>query len=89
MSIVRRILEDGRIIELRPMLFGNTRLTITHPEFDGLPFDAAWCYQLTDDGIAAAMQWDGEGDPPRWYRNLQTGEKREEYSRERSRVEGV
>lgn len=44
---------------------------------DGISIDDSWDYPSTEQAIAAAEAWDGEGDPPvGWHRNLKTGRRR-------------
>lgn len=72
--LFRRVLEDGRIVELWPMLY-NFRITITEPQNDGFTFDDGWCY--TGDRLVAAKQafddWDGKGEPQGWNKHPTSG----------------
>lgn len=71
----RRVLPDGRILELLPMAFGNVRLTITLPELDGEAYEDGWCYHREGHGKAwiALLTWDGEGEPQGWNKHPFTG----------------
>ena len=53
------------------MAYGNGRLCVGHKD-DRTGYDRGFCYQGIDKAFAAADEWDGEGDPPRWFKNLQT-----------------
>lgn len=72
---------SGWEITLYRMAFGNTRLCVGPP---GVPwYDRGWCYQsaFKADALADAATWDGQGTPPgRWFKDLQTGETRDQYT---------
>lgn len=71
-----RQLDDGRAVYLLPMTYGNLRLAIGERDCQG--FDDVWCYQAKQDDAAwaAALGWDGEGEPEGWYRHPETGRRR-------------
>jgi hypothetical protein len=71
-SLLRRVLPDGRVVELWRMLF-NDRITIALAEHDGTFFEDAWCYVDRALARAVAETWDGEGDPPGWNKHPNTG----------------
>ena len=69
-SIGTRIRPDGQELTLYPMLFGNTRLCIGDP---GLGvFDRAWCYHDTAVAITALRTWDGDDEPPGYFKEAGT-----------------
>jgi hypothetical protein len=72
--LLKRILPDGRILELVPMLF-NLRITVTLPEHDGLFWEDAWCYKDKKAALSAYLSWDGTGEdgPPGWNKHPHTG----------------
>lgn len=72
--VQRRI--DGLEMVLYPMTFGKVRLNLG---LEGaLCFDKGWCYEDPEAGIAAAVAWDGEGDPlGPWHRAVHDGRRRE------------
>lgn len=63
-SVAHRDLDDGRVLVLYPMLFGNMRLCVG-PQDEGW-YDRGWCYQETHrlDALAALASWDGADVPP-------------------------
>jgi hypothetical protein len=63
-----RVLDDGRQLTLYPMLFGNTRLCLGWPSFG--TYDAGWCYHDTAASLAALQTWDGDGDPPGYFKRV-------------------
>lgn len=74
-GLPRRVLPDGRILELCPMMFGNVRLMITLPELDGVCWDDAWCFQAesVSEAWIALLTWDGEGEPVGWNKHPMSG----------------
>lgn len=72
-----RVTGSGHELVLYPMAFGNTRLCRGLP---GAPtYERGWCYRhhAGADALAALEGWDGEDVPPgRWYKDLGTGEVR-------------
>lgn len=75
----RRVLPDGRIVELWLQVV-NFRITITTPENDGVCFDDMWCYKQSRfvEVLEAFMAWSGEGEPPGWNKHPSTGRWRED-----------
>lgn len=71
-------LEDGRTLDLYPLLFGRTRLLVTLPEDDeaGLFADDAWEFPSYEVGKAALDAWDGTGEPEGWDRHPATDRRR-------------
>ena len=63
-----RLLEDGRELCLYPMLFGNTRLCLGWPSLGG--YDAGWCFHDTGAAKRALAFWDGDGDPPGYFKRV-------------------
>lgn len=63
-AIAHRDLDDGRVLVLYPMLFGNLRLCVG-PQNEGW-YDKGWCYQEPQrrDALTDFATWDGVGDPP-------------------------
>lgn len=74
--LVRRVLPDGRIVEVWRMFYNN-RITVTSPQNDGISWDEAYCYKDRALAVRVAETWDGEDEPAGWNKNLQTGEWRE------------
>ena len=71
-----RVLPDGRVIHLVPMLF-NVRVCIESPIDNEVGcYTDGWCFdrdRLADAFVAAAT-WDGAGDPPgNWKKHVTTG----------------
>jgi hypothetical protein len=77
--LLRRDLEDGRIVELHSMIF-NYRITITSPENDGTCYDDMWCWkgERLAAALAAFAAWNGEGEPDGWNKHPPTGRWRED-----------
>ncbi|WP_217924850.1 hypothetical protein [Miltoncostaea oceani] len=74
-----RVSELGFEISLYPMLFGNVRLCVGAA--GASTYDRAWCYRdhAAPGAFEAAETWDGSGLPPgSWYRDLSTGETRDD-----------
>ncbi len=72
----RRTLNDGRVVYLMPMLFGNLRLAVS-PDAEAQWFDNhVYCYHDHDAAWRAALGWDGEGEPEGWYKHPPTGRRR-------------
>jgi hypothetical protein len=73
----RRILADGRVLYLQPMLGGNLRVSLSQ-DVDDCGFHTNYCFH--DHGAAwrAALGWDGDGDPEGWVRHIETGRRRPE-----------
>lgn len=55
-----RELHDGTIIGVQPMIF-TTALCVG---LDWESYSHRYCYEHTDDAVAAAKVWDGSGFPP-------------------------
>jgi hypothetical protein len=72
-----RIFQDGMAVWVYAMTFGKGRLAYGHKD-DRIGYEKAWCYHTITGAFAAADTWDGHGDPPGWFRNLQTGQYSEE-----------
>lgn len=73
-----RALDDGRELAVYRMLPGQFRLTIGDQGDGG--YDNGWCFHAANlpDLIVLVAEWDGAGDPPGpWYRDLETGRRRE------------
>lgn len=78
-SLGSRITESGHELVLYAMAYGNVRLCIGVPA--ALTYDRGWCYRshASGDAFAAVESWDGSGVPPgRWYKDLGTGEIRDD-----------
>lgn len=71
---VSRILEDGRVIDVLPLLFGAGRLGII--PVGCTEFDDVWDYSSVDAAVVAAFDWDGQGEPEGWYRHPLSGRRR-------------
>lgn len=72
----RKVLPDGRIVEVWRMLF-NLRITVSEPQNDGICWEDAWCYNAPAVCIAAFHAWDGEGEPVGWIKHPLSGRRRE------------
>lgn len=75
MILYERELPDGQQISVVQMIFSR-RICIGGPYC----YDDGWCYP-NDLGllfvVAAAEEWDGEGDPPDgWIKQVSTGRRR-------------
>lgn len=67
-ALFEKLLDDGREMVVYPMLF-NDRICIGIP---GMPFhDQAWCVPRGQ-GVDIAKDWDGEGDPPNFIKQVGT-----------------
>lgn len=69
--LVQRKLENGRTIWLWRYLF-NWRLQLSSIFSDQL-MDNEWCFSDEKTALESAQSWDGEGDPPGWFKNMGTG----------------
>jgi len=75
-SLFERRLDDGRVLVVYPLLWGNARLCCG-PD-DGLTIDNEWHYESSDLAIFAAAVWDGENEPTGWHRHPSSGRRRPE-----------
>lgn len=75
----RRVLEDGRILELWLTVY-NWRITITEPQSDGFCHENMWCFkrERLAEALAAFHDWDGAGEPEGWNKHPPTGRWRED-----------
>lgn len=75
----RRVLPDGRILDLWVQMF-NFRITVTLPENDDIYFEDMWCYKQSRlvEALAAFETWDGQGEPPGWNKHPPSGRWRED-----------
>lgn len=76
-AIAVRKLNDGRVLVLYPLLWGNVRLTLGPTEDIG--YDDFWEYPPKElyTALAAMVHWDGTGDPPDgWHRASSGGDPR-------------
>lgn len=68
-----RVLGDGRVIHLVPLIY-TVRVCIETPaDNQGGSFTNGWCYakERVIEAIVIAGTWDGQGDPPGpWIRNM-------------------
>lgn len=76
-SLASRVLRDGMELTLYPMIPGQVRLC--YGEAGAPVFDRAWCFHDAEAAMRVVETWDGGSDKPPgpWYRDLQTGERRE------------
>lgn len=73
-AVAHRLLGDGRVLAVYPMLFGNGRLVVGPA---GEPWlDDAWCYDTVDGALEALASWDGTGEPDGWKRHIASGRRR-------------
>ena len=71
----RRVLEDGSILYLEPMLQGN--LSLAHAAGPEPWHDLdRYCYHDHDAAWRAVLGWNGKGDPEGWYRHPRSGRRR-------------
>jgi hypothetical protein len=63
-----RLLEDGRELTLYPMLFGNVRLCLGWPNLGY--YDQGWCFHDRAAALSALLTWEGEGDPPGYFKRV-------------------
>jgi hypothetical protein len=68
-------LPDGRRVDVTPMTFGKGRLQIA-PTADSFWYDDSWCFEDYGLAVAAALAWDGEGEPVGWFRHPDSGRRR-------------
>lgn len=73
--LARRVLEDGRILELWQMMF-NVRLTVTLPENVDMCWEDAWCFRDPVAAYVAIATWNGEGEPDGWIKHPPSGRAR-------------
>lgn len=70
-------LPDGRNIELHRYLF-NWRMKLSVGDYDGdlhdYDIEGEWCFHDLVKAVNALETWDGQGNPPGWYRNAYTQE---------------
>jgi hypothetical protein len=62
-----RLLEDGRELVLYPMIF-NVRLCIGDPQ--SMAYDEGWCFHDRAAALSALLTWEGEGDPPGYFKRV-------------------
>lgn len=62
-----RPLDDGREICVYPLLFNQGKLAVG-PIADEFGFDEGYHYRRLEDALAAAVRWDGEGEPTEWFK---------------------
>lgn len=80
-----RMLPDGRVLDVAPLLFGAARLTVSKNATTQIIGDA-WEYENPVVAIGAWAQWDGEGEPEGWTRHPATGRRRPNGDPEREQV---
>lgn len=83
--LYRRVLDDGRVLYLWPMLGNNLRISLSRDEHDK-GFHSNYCYHDTREAWRSALGWDGNGDPEGWVRHIETGRRRPEGDAEREYV---
>lgn len=81
----RRVLDDGRVLYLWPMLGTNLRISLSQ-DLDDRGFHANYCYHDTTEAWRSALGWDGKGDPEGWVRHIETGRRRPDGDAEREYV---
>lgn len=69
---------DGMAVWVYPMAFGNGRLCHGYAN-NRYGYERAWCFRSVEAAFEAADDWDGEGEPEGWKKNLQTQTYRKEY----------
>ena len=73
----QRTTQDGDVISVWRMLFGNVRLCWRHAQSLPGTYDDGYCYASAVRAIVAASLWDGDGDPlDGWHRHPKTGRRR-------------
>lgn len=68
----RRVLPDGRYLDLVRMLF-NWRLLVSDAANVDVSWEDAWCYQDEAAVHAAFENWDGIGEPAGWNKHPTSG----------------
>ncbi len=81
----RRVLDDGRVLYLWPMLGNNLRISLSR-DLDDKGFHSNYCYHDTREAWRNAIGWDGEGDPEGWVRHIETARRRPDGDPEREYV---
>jgi hypothetical protein len=71
----RRVLDDGRILTLEPMLGGILSLGVADGPERWHNIDR-YCYDDHDAGWRAVLGWNGKGDPEGWHRHPRSGRRR-------------
>lgn len=74
---LRREVASGTLF-LSRMAFGNYRISLG----DDVNLWSNYCYQAPNahEAMRAFLEWDGEGDPEGWYRHIETGRRRKDYT---------
>lgn len=76
-ALATKTLPDGRIVDVSPLGWGYALLGVIRVEDLGLGiYSDVWQYQSRSDAVAALEAWDGEGEPPGWYRHIGSGRRR-------------
>lgn len=83
--LYRRVLADGRVLYLQPMLLGNSRISLSRDEQD-IGFHSNYCFHDTLEAWRSAVSWDGDGDPEGWVRHIETARRRPDGDAEREYV---
>lgn len=69
-----KVLPDGRIVGICPLLFHWT----LHVDIDPTSYRDRYCYQTQALAQAAFDAWSGEGEPQGWHRHPHSGRRRPE-----------
>jgi hypothetical protein len=72
--LYRRLLADGRLIDVTPLTFGRARLHIGPADDDA--YTNEWCYDDPLTALVSAAIWEGEGEPSGWSRHPKSGRRR-------------
>ena len=83
--LYRRVLDDGRVLYLQPMLAGNLRISLSGDEHD-FGFHSNYCFHDSLEAWRSAIGWDGQGDPEGWVRHIETGRRRPDGDAEREYI---
>lgn len=76
-AICTRTLDDGRVLDVSPLMWGMAQLGVILPEDAGLHiYSDVWHYETVYGAALALQNWDGAGEPSGWHRHPATGRRR-------------
>lgn len=82
-----RVLDDGRGLDVYPLLWGRARMLVTLADEIETDFaDDAWEFDSIVRALDAQASWDGTGEPAGWDRHPKTGRRRPDGDPERETV---
>jgi hypothetical protein len=72
-----RILPDGRLATVRPMLFGQADLCVVKNREDYMNFvDEVYSYSSVQSAVDAMWEWSAEPEPVGWHRHRPSNRRR-------------